>query len=71
MRTGDGARISRLPKLRQNPALRLRDALPATVMRWLPDAGYDDQRRVIDRFFDARSECVIALPTGQAIMVRH
>jgi hypothetical protein len=32
-------------------------------------AGYEDQRAVIDEFFAARPEEVIALPTGQALVV--
>lgn len=33
--------------------------------------GYDDQRRVIDHYFVGRSEAILALPTGQAIVVKH
>jgi len=32
--------------------------------------GYEDQRLLIDRFFDARNDAVIALPTGQALAIR-
>jgi hypothetical protein len=31
--------------------------------------GYEDQREVIDEFFAARDEEVVALPTGQALVV--
>ncbi|HUQ64390.1 MAG TPA: TylF/MycF/NovP-related O-methyltransferase [Acidimicrobiales bacterium] len=33
-------------------------------------AGYEDQRAVIDDFFSSRPEAILALPTGQAIVVR-
>ncbi len=33
-------------------------------------AGYEDQRAVIDRFFAAKKESVLCLPTGQALVVK-
>jgi len=34
-------------------------------------AGYEDQHAMINEFFDDRPEKVIALPTGQALVVKH
>lgn len=34
-------------------------------------SNYGDQRAVIDRFFADRAESVVALPTGQALMVKR
>jgi hypothetical protein len=33
-------------------------------------AGYEDQREVLDRFFAGKQEELIALPTGQALMIK-
>ena len=33
--------------------------------------GYEDQRRVIDAFFAERPETPLALPTGQAVVIRR
>jgi hypothetical protein len=32
--------------------------------------GYEDQRKIIDRFFEGKQDGLIALPTGQAISVK-
>jgi hypothetical protein len=33
-------------------------------------AGYEDQRKRVDRFFEDKQDCIVALPTGQAISVK-
>jgi O-methyltransferase len=32
--------------------------------------GYNDQRRLIDKFFDGQNDTLIALPTGQAMAIK-
>jgi len=33
-------------------------------------AEYEDQRRLIDKFFDGKKEAILALPTGQAMAIK-
>jgi hypothetical protein len=33
-------------------------------------AGYEDQRQLVDRFFEDKQDGIVALPTGQAISVK-
>lgn len=33
--------------------------------------GYNDQRRLIDKFFDDKNDALMALPTGQAMAIKE